>query len=316
MDYKIASIKFKELIENSNSISIVSHLRPDGDTISSALALYNLFKRLGKRVEVCCIDSDLPRNFKFLKGFDKYKNRIDFSDSLVITVDCAEPKRAGFDLSDRRVVNIDHHKSNTHFGLLNVVSIEVATASVVYNLIKDIYEIDKTVATCVYAGIVSDSQNFTTTLTNIETFKIATELLAYGINANEIANYINHSKTLSHIRLLTYALNSLELFANGQISIMVATQQDFKKSGAKQSDIIGIIDVGLSAVTVEVAVFIVEFENNIKVSLRSKNVDISNVAKLFNGGGHKNASGFEVKNGKIAEIKDSLITLLKDLLNG
>ena len=315
MDYKKVSKEFKNYIEQSNAITIISHLRPDGDTISSALALYNLFKKLGKRVEVCCIDSDLPINFRFLKGFDRYKTKIDFDDSLVITVDCGDLKRAGFNLDRREIINIDHHKVNTHFGKLNIVDFKAATACVVFNLIKEEFEIDKDIATALYAGVVSDSINFSTSLTSIDTFKNAIELLGYGVDLVEVANYVNKSKTLSHIRLLTYALNSLELGVNGKVSFMIVTEDDFKKSGAKNSDMIGIIDVGLSLITVEVAVFIAELEDKIKVSLRSKNVDISEIAQLFGGGGHKMAAAFEVKDGKILEVKDSLKIILKDYLD-
>ena len=314
MDYNLKE-EFKDRVLNAKSISIISHIRPDGDTISSALALYNLFKSLNKRVEVCCIDSDLPRNFSFLKGFDKYKTKIDFDDSLVITVDCGDIKRAGFDIENREIINIDHHRVNNYFGALNIVEFKAATACVVYELIKDTFDLNIDIATALYAGIVSDSQNFSTSLTTIETFSSAIELLKFGVDLVEVSNYINKSKTLSHIRLLTYALNSLELKLNGRVSFMVVTEDDFKKSGAKNSDIIGIIDVGLSLITVEVAVFIARLQDRIKVSLRSKNVDISKVAQSFGGGGHKMAAAFEVKDGKISDIKDSLELLLKDYLN-
>ncbi len=307
--------QFKSLINEANAISIISHRRPDGDTISSALALFNLFKNLKKRVEVCCIDGDLPINFKFLKGFEKYKTKIDFNDSLIITVDCSDLNRVGFDIKDREIVNIDHHLSNTNFGKLNIVDIKAATACVVFDLIKDDFKIDKSIATALYAGILSDSQSFSTSLTSIDTFKNAVELLGYGVDLVEVANFVNKSKTLSHIRLLTYALNSLELKVDGKVSFMMVTKDDFKRSGAKNSDIIGIIDVGLSLITVEVAIFIAELRDRVKVSLRSKNVDVSNIAKSFGGGGHKMAAAFEVKDGKILEVKRSLEIILKEYLD-
>jgi len=66
---------------------------------------------MGKQVELVCIDSDLPLKFNFLNGFERYKTKIDYKDSLIVTLDCADVSRVGFNLEGRAIVNIDHHKS-------------------------------------------------------------------------------------------------------------------------------------------------------------------------------------------------------------
>ena len=312
MNYKQKANEFRELLDSFKRVSIVSHIYPDGDTIGSALALYNSLKLEGKQVEVCCVSSDLPLNLNFLNGFDKYKNRIDYNDSLIITVDCGDISRVKFNLDGREIVNIDHHKSNTNFGKLNVVEIEVSTTAVLYKLLREGFAIDKNVATALYAGLLTDSQRYSTSLVTKETFKIASELLEYGLDPSYIATMLFKRKPLSHTRLIAKAINSLQLYFNASVAIMVLDKDSFIETGATQSDVTGIIDYAISLITVEIAILISDFENSIKVSIRSKNEDISKIASAFGGGGHKNAAGFEVKNSKISKIKDDLINYIKE----
>ncbi len=316
MDYKNLANEFKKLLEEFRKVTIVSHIRPDGDTIGSALALFNSLKIMGYQTELVCMDSDLPLKLNFLNGFKKYKKKIDYKDSLIVTVDCADISRAGFDLQDRTVVNIDHHKSNTNFGILNIVEVEVSTTAVLYKLLKEGFAIDNKVAEPIYAGLLTDSINFTTTLVNSQTFELASELLGYGLNASYISEMINKRNSLAHTRLIAKAIDSLELFSDAKIAVMVLKNIDLKATGAKGSDLNGIIDFAIALVTVEVAILIVEFDTILKVSIRSKNEDISAIATKFGGGGHKNAGGFEVKSGKIEEIKNKILEQIKDKING
>jgi len=310
MDYKSKADEFKELLESHKAVTVVSHIRPDGDSIGSALALFNSLKLSGKQVEIACADSDLPLKLDFLEGFGKYKKKIDYKDSLVVTLDCADITRVGFDLTRRDIVNIDHHKSNTNFGALNIVEIEVSTTAVLYKLLKSGFEINKNVAEALYAGLLTDSQNFTTTLVDVDTFKISSELLEYNLEPSYIAQMLNRRQSLSHIRLIARAIDSLRLYKNGKIALMVISQEDLKATGAKISDINGIIDYGISLTTVQIAILISDIKELVKVSLRSKDIDVSKIAIAFNGGGHKNVAGFETKNRDINSLKEKILKFI------
>ena len=312
MNYKELAQQFRELLDSHRKVTIISHIRPDGDTIGSSLALFNSLKLMGYQVEIVCQDTDLPLKLNFLDGFKRYKSKIDYSDSLVVTLDCADVFRAGFDLKCRTIVNIDHHKSNTNFGVLNVVEVEVSTTAVLYKLLKEGFAIEKKVAEPLYAGLLTDSINFTTTLVSSQTFELASELLGYGLNASYISEMINKRNSLAHTRLIARAIESLELFNDAKIALMTLQESDLKATGAKGSDLDGIIDFAIALVTVDVAVLIVELDKNLKVSIRSKNEDISTIATKFGGGGHKNAGGFEVKSGKIEELKNRILEYIKD----
>ena len=314
MNYKKSYEEFRKYLNRYRRVTIISHQRPDGDTIGSALALYNSLKCEGISSELVCVDSP-PVKFNFLKGFERFKKSISYKDSLIITLDCAEPKRFVFDVSNRELINIDHHISNTMFGDLNIVEKEVSTSVVLYKLLKEGFCINADVANALYTGLVSDSQNFTTSLTTKESFIIASELLEKGASLQEVVNRVNRYNSLAHIRVLGRAIDSLRLYIDGEVAIMQITKDDIKATGATFGDIDGVIDSAISLATVDIAVLIVEYEDFLKVSLRSKNANVSKLASLFGGGGHKNASGFEVKDVKIEELKYDILDKLKDILN-
>ncbi len=313
MNYKELAEQFLKLLDEHSSVSIISHKRPDGDTIGSATALYSSLKLMGKQVELVCIDShDLPRKLDFLNGFGKYKQKISYSDSLVVTVDCGDLGRCGLDLSGRRIVNIDHHKSNTYYGDLNIVEVEVSTTAVLFKLLQEGFAIDKNVAQSLYTGLITDSINFTTSLVNEHTFKLASDMISYGVDPSYVSQMVNKRESLAHTRLIAKAIDSMTLHIDGTVAVMTIEAEDLKATGARVSDIDGIVDFAVALVTVEIGVLIVELKNFYKVSLRSKNEDVSHIAESFGGGGHKNAAGFEVKEGKISEIKDEIIKRIKN----
>jgi len=314
INYNSLASKFKELLSKHKRVTIISHIRPDGDTISSALALYNTLKEEGITSELICKDSYLPIKYNFLSGFNRFKQEINYKDSLIVTLDCADLSRTGFDLSNKEIVNIDHHKSNTYFGTLNIVEIEVSTTVVLYKLLKDKFKITKEFAEAIYTGLLSDSQNFTTSLTTKDTLKIASELLDLGVDLQKVANRVNRYNSLSHTRALARAIDNMQLYFDGKVAIMSLSQDDIKATGAKYSDIDAIIDSAIALATVDIAILISKLEKNIKVSLRSKNADVSQIATTFGGGGHKNAAGFEVKEGKISDIKNKLLKEIKDYI--
>ncbi len=314
IEYKKSATEFRALLKQFDRVSILMHKRPDGDTLCSALALYESLKAEKKSVEVVCIDSDLPIKYKFLKSFSKIKKRIDFENSLIVTLDCADASRVGFDITQRVIVNIDHHKSNTYFGVINIVELEVSTTLVLYKLLQEGFVINKEIATALYAGLVSDSINFTTSLVSKDTFLQAATLLEYGVDLLTVSNYVNRYNSLAHFRAKELAMRHLELFFEGKVAFSYLDEEDFKASAARVSDIDGIIDEFIALAVVEIALLVTNFEGVVKVSMRSKNVDISEVALFFGGGGHKNAAGFEAKNSKISEVKQRLLEKIKDII--
>jgi len=307
-------LEVKELLSRFDSITVVTHLNPDGDTIGTGLGIYTLLKKEGKKVEIVNASKTLPRYLDFLPSFDKIKSKIDYTKSLVITCDSANLERLGFDLQNREILNIDHHKSNVYYGTVNIVIDTYASASqVAYALFKTLYPVDKETATCFYAALLSDTRYFTTNSVNQEVFEVAKELVNIGVEPQKVAFHFTQKRSLASLRILEKALSHLELHLQGRVATLFVTQDEIKQTGALMPEMDGIVDYARSLVTVEVGVFIIELEDALRISLRSKSIDISRVANTFGGGGHKVAAGFIVKQTNLQETIDTILAKINEL---
>jgi len=302
-------------IEKAKSITILSHINPDADTLGTALGIYALLKKaLNIKIELVNASLALPRYLDFLPAFKKIKHKMDYTDSLVIICDCGSLDRIGFDLEGREILNIDHHLSNTHYGQVNVVIPEAASSSyVAYKLFEPYYTINEEAATCFYAALLSDTRYFTTTSVNEEVFSVAMSLVKQGAKADEIAYNFTQRRSLASIRILERALSSLTLHSDAKIAVQYVSQKDIDETGATMPDVEGIVDYGRSLATVQMALFAVEVPHGIRISLRSKSIDITPLALAFGGGGHKVAVGFTLKNMTLQESIDTILEKIEKL---
>jgi len=310
---------FQEILQRHTRVSVVAHKRADGDTIGTALGLYILLKNIGKQVEVCCVDEKLPKKLDFLPHFARIKRQIDFDDSLIIACDATTVELFGFDLSSREIVNIDHHETNTSFGTLNIVDkASASTSQVAYQLLKEDFEINKSVAICFYVALLTDTQSFKTLNVDENVFLVAAELVAYGIDLEDINRNINQRKSLSSLRVLSGALDTLELYEEAQVASFVISQELFQQSGSDTTELAGIIDHGIHLATVEIAIIVIEYAERVKVSFRSKGKDVSSLAMAFGGGGHKLAAGFTSEKIEVKKLLNKILNEInkKGLLDG
>jgi phosphoesterase RecJ-like protein len=297
---------FHRAIEDVEAISIFTHINPDADTIGTALGIYEILKhRLHKKVEVVNVSNALPHALDFLPHYHKIKLKSDFTKSLVITCDCGSLDRVGVALSGRSVVNIDHHLSNRGFGTINLVDEKMAsTSQVAYRLFKPKSLINSHVATCFYTALVSDTNFFTTSSVNEEVFQVAHELTALGANASEVAFHLTQRRPLSALRILQMSLETLQLHCDATVAMVVSSQEAIKASGAVVADLDGIVESVRALATVKVAIHIMVLEGSYRVSLRSKEeIDVSQLAKCFGGGGHQMAAGFTLDIDETSEIE-------------
>jgi len=305
----------KVKIEQAQSITILSHLNPDADTLGTALGIYALLtKQKDKKVEVVNASKALPNYLDFLPNFKKIKYKMDYTDSLIISCDCGSIDRLGFDLEGREILNIDHHKSNTMYGVINVIIPEYASASqVAYSLFDRLYNIDAQVATCFYTALLSDTRYFTTSSVNEEVFAVAKALVSKGAIPNEIAYNFTQRRPLASVRILEKALSTLALYKEAKIASLYVNKCDIISSGAQVPDMEGIVDYARSLVTVEIALFAMELDEGIRISLRSKHLDVSSIAIAFGGGGHKVAAGFTLKQCGLQESIDIILNKIDEL---
>jgi phosphoesterase RecJ-like protein len=302
-------------IEETGSITILSHLNPDADTLGTALGIYALLsKEKGLKVEIVNASTELPLYLDFLPNFKRIKHHIDYTDSVIVSCDCGSVDRLGFDLEGRDIINIDHHQSNTRYGSINVVIPEYASASqVAFALFKALYPIKADAATCFYTALLSDTRFFTTSSVNEEVFSVAQELVQAGALPDEIARHFTQRRPLSSLRILQRALTSLSLYHDAEIAALMVTKEDISASGATVPDMEGVVDYARSLATVEIAIFAMELEGGIRISLRSKKVDVSKVAMAFGGGGHKVAAGFTLAQSRLQESIDTILAKIEEL---
>lgn len=287
------------IINKNDTFAIAGHVNPDGDCIGACTALALALTKMGKRVKVYL--EKYPNVYKFLDGQQFVRTEVerDSIPQVFIALDCGDVERLTSFKHYLKVasntINIDHHKSNTKFGDYNLVLDNASsTCEIIYKLINRLgVEINTKIAEALFAGIVYDTGVFRHTNTTAKTHKIAAELYKYDIRANKIINDIFYTKSYKASKLLGRALDKMELVLDNKVVVSTFTMDDLKHFGAESGDLDGVIQFMNQVDCVEAAAFLYEKNDyEVKVSLRSKHyLDVSALAKVFNGGGHERASG-------------------------
>lgn len=295
-------MELKELIQASRSIGVVSHINPDGDNLGSLLGLGLSLKSLDK--EVYMIKADfIPNDYIFLNGIEELKTFDGKTLDLLFVLDCSDKNRLGlnqnlFDLSTK-VVNIDHHISNTIFGDMNFVDNSVSsTGELIYDIIKGLtLPMDKDIAENLYVAISSDTGRFSYENVSSKTHEVIADLYDYSIDAYKLNKKLYQSRSLDRTKLFIEAISNVNFYNNSSIAIVKVTQKMLRKTNAKMEDTEGIVEFLRDTDSVEAAFLLKELsEHEIKVSLRTKsNVDANMICSAFGGGGHTRASGCTIK---------------------
>jgi phosphoesterase RecJ-like protein len=232
---------------------------------------------------------------------------------LVITVDTGDLVQLGTLptehpelFSDLPLLNIDHHSSNGRFGTHNFLDFNVAaTTQLLTRLIQDLERetgldlIDEDVATLLLVGIVTDTGSFQHSNTSPEAFEVAADLLERGARQQELIKHIFKTKSLATLKLWGRVLSKIKYVDAPRLVFSTITQQDLLDTGATVDDNGGIIDELMSnAPNAEVVLLLKEKEPGfVSGSLRAPGTlaDVSEIAGIIGGGGHKKAAGFRIK---------------------
>lgn len=309
----------KEKIDESNSIVILTHEHPDGDAVGSSLAFMHALKKIGKNVDV--IIPGVHQMYSVLPGFEKIKESCneDFNYDLCIALDSSDLERLHvcrniFEKTKNTIV-VDHHITNQNFGDVNYVN-AVASSTCQNLLVVFAYmdiAISKDIASCIYAGILTDTGGFRYNV-QTETFEFVSMLLETGIDNAKIYRNLFDLTTLPRTKLLGRALERLEVLCDGKVAFAYITKQDEEECGTTDGDQEGIVNYGRNIEGVEVSIFVRELEDKRKVSLRSNEyLDVSLIATKYGGGGHMKAAGIGtdmslelIKQTLIAEVEKQL----------
>ena len=307
----------KERLATADQILVASHVRPDGDAIGSLLGLGLALQNAGKTVQMVLQDG-VPASFRFLPGSDQVQKEPKEGWDTFISVDCADYKRLGkgFESINKPDINIDHHITNGKFGTLNLIEgEEVATAAILTNILPQLgMEITAPIAAALLTGIVTDTLGFRTTNTTPESLRQAAELMERGANLPDLYVRTLVSRTYPAARYWGAGLSSLEHTADivwGTLTL--ADRKSTNYGGNDDADLINMISaiegskVGM--------IFVEQADNKVKISWRAieDGIDVSKVAKHFNGGGHAAAAGADIP-GPLSEIQPLVLKTTRDML--
>jgi len=290
--------KIADKIDKSQRIVITSHLRPDGDSICTGLALYYMGRHLGK--EMAIINKDkTPFPFNHLPDIDKIQiGQIppDLFD-LVILLECANVERSGQEeIQDYFKINIDHHHSNDYYGDINWVDPEAsAVASMAYSLAKDInVTLDPQIANHLYCGIVSDTGSFQFSNTRAQSFKVCYHLIKEGADPVVASERLFNNNPPEKVKLQGLVLSTLQMNPKGNIAVVTMFKKFLDSLRLKEIDTEDITTQVRSIKGIQMVLFFKEIKKDTyRVSLRSKGTaNSAKVAESFGGGGHLHAAGF------------------------
>ncbi|MBO6266431.1 MAG: bifunctional oligoribonuclease/PAP phosphatase NrnA [Acidaminococcaceae bacterium] len=304
-----------KLLKEAGKMVIVSHISPDGDTLGSSLALAHALRMLGKEV-MLNVDDDIPSVFSFLPGIGEYM-RFAPDDSvpvdLLIVIDASSADRAGNAMNvvkARSVLNIDHHKTNTHFAdYLYLDSDAAATAEIIYSLLLELgTELNTEIATCIYEGLYTDTGSFKYSNTTSRTLSIASALLTYGVNPSLISDNME-VKSRSQVEMLGKVLETLTFLRDGKIAYVEVAPELYDYN----VDTDTFVSYPRYIEGVEVALLFKQVEENLtRVSFRSKQVDVAKIALSFGGGGHQKASGCSI-HAPLKEAESIVLPVVEEL---
>lgn len=304
-------------IKKANTIAIISHINPDGDTVGSSLAIYKAIEMYGKKPYIFC-DDPIAGKISVLEGKENYNKETLKKYDLAIAVDCADMERMGASISEfrkaRRKMVIDHHKTNCRYGDINLLDINsAATAQVTTFLLDEMGLLNESIARLLYSGLVTDSGGFSFSSVTADTMKAASILLKFDIKAHEICEHFMKKIKYDVYRLKSKVLNNAKFYDNNTIGIITFTQKDFAETNTDTTCTEGIITNIINIIGVKVAVAISEVgKMNYKVSIRTgEDVDSSKIALMFGGGGHKNAAGLRI-NGFYEDVVEKLLKAVRD----
>ena len=314
-------VEMVEVLRKAPKVALFSHVSPDGDCIGSMLAIGLALEKMGKEVSFYNPDL-LPSYLTFLSGSSRISQQLPYPQpQTLMFVDCTDLGRVKLSRSEiseeGTVLNLDHHISNDLFGHLNWVDAQASSCGeLAFALIDKLgVKIDNDIATNLYTAIVMDTGCFQYSNTSAKTHRLTADLLDIGIDLSFIHHHIFNQNPLAQSKLLQYALNGLEIHAEGQLAIMMLHLEDFQESGALQEMSEGLVNHARSIAGVEVAVMLKEVRpQEIKGSLRSNRwLNVNKIAAQFDGGGHQRAAGCTLRI-PMEEAKQCMITAIEEAL--
>lgn len=301
-DLEPAYRALKEALDRARRVVLASHVRLDGDSLGTELAVYGHLKRKGLDVRIVN-DTAAPDVFRHLPNFEAarvFPEGFDPPPDLVVVVDCPNFARIGRVAEAVRgripVAAIDHHVSNERFAAVNLLDLEAcSSAEAFWKWMRWAGEpLDRAIAEALWVGLVTDTGRFLHTNTTVEALEMGAALVRAGVDPGEQGNRLYRSFTLPHLRLQALATAGIRVHLGGRLAILRVTPEMEREAGAAYEEVPDLVEIPRSIRGVEVAAALSADRANggTRASLRSNRVfDVNRLAKGFGGGGHARAAG-------------------------
>jgi len=288
-----------DIVSNSKSVAIIGHINPDGDCFGSMSAVSDYIKTKFNCTIHCFAECNtVAEEFEpFVKDLTFNPQPLQSYDSC-ICVDTGDLGRLGKYLnvfnSSKNTICIDHHATNIGFAQHNFITLRSANCENIYNMLKERgFDISKSTAGKLFAGIVTDTNNLATNAVTIETYNAVMDLMSKGINSYKIIRFFMGGNSMPQFKLLSLAMNGAQFYNNNTIMVMQITAEQLACAGGTQEDLNPIINQAFCMKHAKCAMLITPRNGQIHVSFRSRgDIDVSILAQHFGGGGHKPASAF------------------------
>jgi phosphoesterase RecJ-like protein len=302
----------QQLLSTPKKIAIIPHRSPDGDAMGSTLGLYHFLLQYNHQAIVIS-PNEFPDFLAWMPGsetvkiFEKDKKnctKLLEEAELIFTLDFNALHRVGemenvLNKLSATFIMIDHHQSPDDYAKYTYSDTSFgSTCEMLYNFISSLGKraaINKTIATCIYTGILTDSGSFRFPKTTGTTHRIIADLIDLGVENTEIPNLLFDNNSYERLLLLGRALQNMKLLVDHKTAYITLTQDELDRFNYIKGDTEGIVNYGLSIKGIHFSAIFIENteEKIIKISFRSQgDFDVNLFAREnFNGGGHRNAAG-------------------------
>lgn len=305
------------VLNNTKSVCILTHINPDADALCSGIVLREFLKKHFNisKVDIFAESNSLPECYTPILGSVKINKSIQ-NYQVAIMLDSPNTDRLGtyknLFLNAKTKIVIDHHATNNFDGDINIVEIVSSTCEIIYSILKSYkFEISNENKGKLYAGIITDTNNFTVGKVTRTTFKIASEFENY-IHREAIYNNFLSNNSLKNMQLLALAIQNIVSFNHNQIIISHISHEEAKKFKAEHNDFNGIINRLATINVARYVCFIHPKGDEYYVSMRARNgADVSQIAKTNGGGGHAGAAAFPSSK-SLKEIEQIILTSFRN----
>jgi len=319
MSKQLTTFETAAWLKERDNFLIITHKRPDGDTLGCAGALAQGLRECGKTIYILYNPDTTQRYLKFV---ELYYAPDDYKADFVISVDTAAvsmfPENAA-QYTDSVSLCIDHHKSNGLYADNTCFNPEIATCGeIVFEILMSISgSVSSITAECLYVALSTDTGCFSFGNTTANTLYVASILVEAGAPHKELNKILFRTKTQGRIGIEGLLISSIDYYFGNKVAFAGITNDMMKIAGATEDDMddIAAIPGSIEGVCVGITIREMKSPNDCKVSVRTRSpYDAQEICSHFGGGGHKLAAGCTIEK-TIPEVKEMLNKVIEDQIN-